>query len=253
MISDTLDQIHSRHLDAVTLDFEYAGTPPGIFRRDFTTFATGFSSSLRRQAQGTVLSLTLTPRAGRDRGLFDLPRLAPLFDRFIGMTYDYYNASTPTAGPNAPMKGFAAHRFVFDVTTAYHDYLRAIPAAKIDMGIPYSGWDWAVRKGSGPLGRTLPANDPNSYAAILSYGRMRTFGALERAHCRWDSLAEEPECRYIDSKGVQHEVWFENDRSIAVKDAYARAHRFAGIAIWVLGYDSTYPDLWAILRKTFQR
>jgi spore germination protein YaaH len=252
LISDTLDQVHSRHLNAVTLDFEYSGTPPAAYRRDFTTFAERFAASLRQQASGTALSLTLPPLAGRDGGLFDLPRLVPLFDRFIGMTYDYYNASSDVTGPDAPMKGFAAHRFAFDVTTAYHDYLQVVPRTKIVMGIPYSGWDWTVRKGTALLRRVLPANDPNNYAAILSYGRMRGFGEIKPTQCQWDQYAEEPHCRYVDSKGVQHQVWFENNRSIAVKYSYARANGLAGIAIWVLGYDSKYPDLWSILRRTFQ-
>lgn len=251
LIADALDQIRSRHLNGITLDFEYSGAPPAVYRRDFSAFASLFSSSLRRQTPGVTLSLTLTPLAGRQAGLFDLPRLAPLFDRFIGMTYDYYNASTTVAGPDAPMTGFASHRFVFDVTTAYHDYLHAIPRARIVMGIPYSGWDWAVRRGKGPLRRVLPPNNPNSYAAILSYGRMRTFTALKSSQCRWDRYAKEPHCSYVDGKGIRHDVWFENNRSIAVKDAYARAQGFAGIAIWVLGYDSKYPDLWNVLQRTF--
>ncbi|GAC1474305.1 MAG: hypothetical protein PVSMB7_29220 [Chloroflexota bacterium] len=253
LIADSLDQIHGRHLNDVTLDFEYLGTPRSIYRRAFTAFARTFATSLHQHAAGVTLSVTLPPLAGRDRGLFDLPRIAPLFDRFIGMTYDYYNGSTDLAGPVAPMKGFASHRFVFDVTTAYRDYLRAIPRAKIIMGIPYSGWDWAVRKGTGVLRRTLPASDPHRYAAILSYGRMRTFGALTANRCRWDPEAAEPYCRYVDSGGAQHLAWFENNRSIAVKYAYARANGFAGTAIWVLGYDGPYPDLWDILRATFQQ
>jgi spore germination protein YaaH len=48
-------------------------------------------------------------------------------------------------------------------------------------------------------------------------------------------------------------VWYENNRSIAAKFAFARAHGFAGIAIWVLGYDSTYPDLWDLMRGSFQK
>ncbi len=252
LISDTLDQIHARHLNSITLDFEYSGTPRAVYRRDFTAFAQRFAAALRQQASGTTLSLTLPPLAGREPGLFDLSRLAPLFDRFIGMTYDYYNASSDVAGPDAPMNGFSSHAFVFDVTTAYHDYLQVIPRTKIVMGIPYSGWDWAVRQGTALLSRVLPANNPNNYAAILSYGRMRESGVPRSAQCRWDQVAQETRCRYVDSKGVRHQVWFENNRSIAVKDSYAKTNGFAGIAVWVLGYDSKYPDLWNILRQTFQ-
>jgi spore germination protein YaaH len=253
LIADTLDQIHSRHLNSVTLDVEYAGTPKPVYRRDFTTFARRFTSALRQQASGVSLGLALPPLAGRDPGLFDLRALAPLFDRFIGLTYDYYNSSSDVAGPNAPMTGFASHRFVFDVTTAYRDYLRAIPRTKIVMGIPYSGWDWAVRKGNALLSHVLPASNPNSYAAILSYGRARRFAAIKSGQCHWDPYAQEPYCRYVDGKGVRHEVWYENNRSIAAKFAFARAHGFAGIAIWVLGYDSTYPDLWDLMHRMFQK
>ena len=252
LISDTLDQIEARHLNGITLDFEYAGTPRAAYRREFTAFAQRFAASLHQQASGTTISLTLPPLAGREQGLFDLSRLVPLFDRFIGMTYDYYNASSDVAGPDAPMNGFSSHKYIFDVTTAYHDYLQVIPRTKIVMGIPYSGWDWAVRKGTALLGRTLPASNPNNYAAILSYGRMRDSGVPRTAQCHWDQDAQETRCRYVDGKGVHHQVWFENNRSIAVKDAYAKANGFAGIAIWVLGYDSKYPDLWDILRRTFQ-
>ncbi len=120
------------------------------------------------------------------------------------------------------------------------------------MGVPYYGWDWAVHRGTALLSSTLPPGNANSYAAVLSYGRMRGFGEVNARHCRWDRDAEEPLCRYV-SNGIQHEVWFENNRSIAVKYGYAKANRLAGIAIWVLGYDSKYPDLWNILRRTFQK
>ncbi len=250
LINDTLDQIHSRHLNAITLDFEYSGTPPAVDRHEFTTFVDRFSASLRHGAPNTTLSVTLPPLAAREPGLFNLRNLVPVVDRFIGMTYDYYNASSDVAGPDAPMRGFGSRRFAFDVTTAYRDYLRVIPRTKIVMGIPYSGWDWAVRPGAGTLRRTLPANNPNSYAAILSYGRMRTFAQINPTHCQWDNEAEEPHCQYVDRNGVQHQVWFENDRSIAVKYAYAKASGFAGVAIWVLGYDGAYPDLWNLLRGT---
>lgn len=251
LIADTLQQIDARHLNGITLDIEYSGVPPPAYRRAFTAFAQRFSAALRRQTSSVTLSLTLPPLAGRVPGLFDLRRLAPLFDRFIGMTYDYYNANTAFAGPGAPMHGYSSHRFIFDVTTAYRDYMRALPRSHIIMGIPYGGWDWAVRKGKGLLRPVLPANNPNSYAAILSYGRMRAFSTLNRARCGWNAAAEEPHCLYADIKGVLHDVWFENNRSIRVKEAYARSHGLAGIAIWVLGYDSSYPDLWTILRRTF--
>ncbi len=43
--------------------------------------------------------------------------------------------------------------------------------------------------------------------------------------------------------GVDHTVWFEDDRSIAAKTALVEEYQVAGIAIWALGYGA--DSFWA--------
>jgi spore germination protein len=168
------------------------------------------------------------------------------------MSYDYYGISSDIAGPIAPMKGFKENKYFFDVTTTYEDYLKQIPKNKIVMGVPYYGWDWAVKDGATITSRTFPSDNPNNYAAVLSYARMREDKDLNRKQCQWDDFAEENWCWYTDQKtGIDHQVWFEDAKSLGVKYDYANKQDFSGIAIWVLGYDKDYPDLWNLMKEKF--
>lgn len=249
LIKNILDLVRSNNLDGIIVDFEYDGKPDFQYKNEFTKFLTKLSSELRSQSPHTTLDLALLPMEGRRQGLFDIPRLVPNVHHFIGMTYNYYGDNSDIAGPGAPMRGFAEKKYFFDVITAYEDYLKFIPKEKVIMGIPYYGWDWAVKDGKQIQSETLDKNDPNNYAAVLSYARMREEKYLKKDQCEWDDYAQEEWCWYTDEKGIDHQVWYENNRSIGVKFAYAKKSNFAGTALWVLGYDKGYQDLWNIIKK----
>lgn len=251
LIRNIVSEVESRHLDGVTIDFEYQGNADSRLKTAFTAFTGRLSEELHKVSDEIDFELTLLPTEDRSEGLFDIPRLVKVVNRFVGMTYDYYGANSEIAGPVAPMKGFAEKKYFFDVTTAYNDYLKYIPKEKILMGIPYYGWDWAVADGKKIQSAVLPQNDKNNYAAVMSYGRMRERKEFKKDQCQWDDYAEEEWCWYVDGKGVEHQVWLENDRSIGIKFGFAKERDFAGTAIWVLGYDKDYPDLWNLMEKMF--
>jgi spore germination protein YaaH len=252
LINEIIDQIKSRRLDGVTIDFEYIGDAQEQYQNKFTAFAASLSQTMHKQTPRATLTLTLIPRAARDKGIFDIKKLVPLFDRFIGMSYDYYGMSADIAGPVAPMKGFKENKFFFDVTTTYADYEKYIPKEKIVMGIPYYGWDYAVEDGQKINSKTFTVDNPQNYAAIESYARAREDNNIKSDHCQWDEYAEEPWCWYTDEKSnTDHQVWFEDTKSIGIKYDYAKKQNFTGIAIWVLGYDKAYPDLWNLIKEKF--
>ncbi len=253
-MANTIQELTTRHLNGITLDFEYNGTPDDSLIQQFTDFSNRLASTLHAKIPQATLSLTLLPLAGREeKSLFDLPKLASIYNRFIGMSYDYYASNSEIAGPVAPMNGFAENKYFFDVATTYTDFLKVIPASKILMGVPYYGWDWAVVDGKTIQSKTLPESDPNNYSAVLSYARMRENKDLKSNRCTWDEYAKETWCWYTDSKNIDHQVWFEDNKSIGLKFDFAKKNNFAGIAIWTLGYDNGYPDLWNLLLNTFSK
>lgn len=249
LINNTLKQVKRKHLKLINLDFEYTGEPPEDLPAKFTAFVSKMRQGLGSE---TELDMNLMARSGRDPALFEIENLKPSIDSFIVMSYDYYTGGSDSAGPVAPMNGYANKKYFFDVTTTYSDLAKLIPPDKIIMGIPYYGYDWPVKDKTNSRSLALKQSDANGYVETLSYGRARQDSNFTGGNCHFDDLAQAPWCGYTDSEtGKDRVAWFENTESIKIKYDFAKSQNFAGIAIWSLGYDKDYPDLWDIIRQTF--
>lgn len=252
LISNILSEVSTKHLDGINIDFEYDGTPEESLREKFVEFNQNLSAKFRKESPKTKLSIDMFPLSVRKPRLFDIVKLAPLFDRIIVMSYDFYASTSDIAGPVAPMNGFAEKKYLFDIATAFEDYLKLVPKEKLIMGVPYYGWDWPVEDGKTFMSQTLEGSDKNGFASIISYGRARTFEALKNDQCQWDPEAKSRWCWYMDPETkVDHQVWLEDDQSIGAKYDFINAQDLAGAAIWTLGYDKQYPELWEMIRSKF--
>lgn len=252
LISDITSQVRQRKLDGINIDFEYSGQPDDALRQEFTYFSTQLAISLKQANPHAILSLSIMPLSAREQDLFDFPKLIPIYDQFIGMSYDYYGQNSEIAGPVAPMNGFKQGKYFFDVTTTYADYEKYIPKNKLIMGVPYYGWEWAVEDGKMMKSQTFPTDSPNNYAAVISYARSREDTDLKQNQCQWDTVSEETWCWFTDKKtGVDHQVWVVDNQMIQTRFDFAKQQQLAGIAIWELGLDKQYPDLWNMLQSTF--
>lgn len=252
IISDTVDLVKNNNLNGVNIDFEYTGTPDTLYQQEFTYFSKKLAQQLKQQNPNTELSLSIMPFSGPQTGLYDFPQLVSVYDHFIGMSYDYYAQNSSVAGPVAPMNGFKEGKYFFDVSSTYANFLNYLPKTKLLMGIPYYGWEWAVENGSTIDSSTFPSGNPNSYAALISYARSREDADLKPSQCQWDTYSEETWCWFTDKQtGVDHQAWIIDNRMIQTRLDYTNQQDFAGIAIWTLGLDKNYPDLWNEIDKTF--
>ena len=108
-----------------------------------------------------------------------------------------------------------------------------IPREKIYLGIPAYGYDWPLPYRQG--GRTRSLN--NVEAVRLAWDR--------RAAIRYDEQAQAPWFRYVDGQGGEHEVWFEDARSIQAKVRLALDYGLYGIGVWNL--DRPFPQGWTVV------
>jgi len=251
VIKNIINETKTNNLNAINIDFEYLGSPDPSLKNKFTRLMTDLSSVIKSQTPSTQLYISLPPLAARGATLFDIKNLNKFTDQFIGMSYDYYGPSSDIAGPTAPMTGFSQNKYFFDISSTYSDFTKNITASKIIMGIPYYGWDWAVQKGSQIQSPTFPSSHPSNYTAVISYARARNNKNL--THCQWDEYALQPWCYYTDEKNIDHQVWFENTKSINEKFNYSVKQNFSGIAIWTIGFDKSYPDLWQLIKTKFTK
>ena len=259
LTSNLIQIVESDKIDGLNLDFEYDGEPDDKYKSEFTNFAKELTSTFRTQSPKTELSIDFFPLSIEKPRLYDVASLAPLFDKVIVMSYDYYSGSSEVAGPVAPIFGYIASpsadqtSYFFDVNTTYNDYLKVVPKEKLIMGVPYYGWDYPVEDNTTILSKVLPQNDQNGYPEVISYGRARTNTDLKTENCQWDDTAKATWCAYTDSNKIQREVWLEDNKSIEIKFDFAKTNNLGGIAIWTLGYDKDYPDLWNLIKNYFTK
>jgi chitinase len=252
LISDTLKQIKKSQLNGANIDFEYSGEPDDKLRQEFTFFSKKLATQLKQQDPEAQLTLSIMPLSARQKDLYDFPQLVPFYNRFIGMSYDYYGQTAEIAGPVAPMNGFKQGAYFFDITTTYSDYLKYIPKSKLVMGVPTYGWEWAVVNGKIMNSTTYAASNPNSYAAVISYARGREDTDLKPGQCHWDTVSEETWCWFNDKQsGIDHQAWIADDRMIQTRFDFAKKQNFGGVALWTIGLDKNYPDIWDSLKSTF--
>ena len=108
-------------------------------------------------------------------------------------------------------------------------------AEQIFLGIPNYGYDWLLPY---QQGRRAPSIS-NQEAVQLA---IRHYAAI-----RYDQEAQSPWFRYVDGSGQEHEVWFEDARSIQAKLRLALQYGIGGVAYWNLL--RPFSQNWALLSQ----
>ena len=211
----------------LNLDFEY------VFpydREAYNDFLQKLSDRLH--CLGCLLVTALAPKVGGDQqGLLytahDYAAHGRAADYVVLMTYEWGY----TYGPPMAVAPIDRVRQVLDYAVS------VMPAGKILLGVPNYGYDW-----------TLPFRQ-GSAARVLSNTGAVTLAGQAGAAIEYDERAQAPFFRYYDSDGRQHEVWFEDARSIRAKYALVGEYGLAGVSIWNL--NSYYRTLWLLLESMY--
>ena len=227
LIENLAQTIAAQGFAGVDIDFEFI--PP----EDAAAYAS-FVRDVRARLEpsGYTVLVALAPKTSAEqRGLLyeahDYRALGDAAAYALLMTYEWgYALSEPMAV--APLdKVEQVVRFATSV----------IPADKIFLGIPNYGYDW-----------TLPF--------IRGQSRARTIGnvqAVEQAiqvgaPIQFDETAQSPHYNYWRDR-AEHEVWFEDARSIRSKLALASEYQLHGVSIWnIMRY---FPQLWLVLNNLY--
>lgn len=196
----------------VDVDFEY------VLAEDREGMA-AFVEKLTRimNVFGYPVSVALAPKtSAQQRGLLyegiDYRLLGAAANRVLLMTYEWGY----TYGPPMAVAPINMVRRVVDYAVS------VIPRDKISLGIPNYGYDWP-----------LPYERGVTKAQTLSY-----LGAIELAidhgaEIQFDETAMSPYFRYWQY-GIQHEVWFEDVRSMKAKFDLVKEYDLSGTGYWQL-------------------
>src|SRR5690606_11935644 len=219
--------IRTKGYSGLNIDFEYLYQED---RENYNNFLRKVVDRLR--PLGLTVSTALAPKESGDQaGLLyeahDYEVHGELCDFVVLMTYEWgWAGGEPWA--------IAPINKVRDIL----DYaVTVIPRQKIMMGIPLYGRDWKIPWVQGTFARTVSPKEAINLAAT------------NNVSIQYDNKYQSPYYRYTDTSGQEHEVWFEDARSVQVKYETVREYGLRGVSYWVLG--NPFPQNWPVLQSNF--
>lgn len=210
LIQNLLETMAEKGYEGVDIDFEYILASD---RDAFTAFVWQVAETMRENGYHT--SVALAPKTSSDQeGLLyegkDYRALGEAADHVLLMTYEWgYTYGPPMAV--APLN---------QVRRVVEYALTQIPAEKIDLGIPNYGYDWP-----------LPFERGVTKAATINNIQAVRIAVAHGAEIQFDMVAESPYFTYVED-GTEHEVWFEDVRSLLAKFRLMEEYGLRGCGYW---------------------
>ena len=224
LIDALLARMAERGYEGIDVDFEYILPEDRDAYVAFIRRLTG-----RMNAAGYTVLTALAPKTSGDQpGLLyeahDYAALGAASNAVLLMTYEWGY----TYGPPMAVAPINKVREVLDYAVS------VIDPAKIYLGIPNYGYDW-----------TLPFVRGESRARSLSNVEAVELAQRVGAAIQYDETAQAPFFRYYDEQGREHEVWFEDARSIEAKLALIPEYGLLGASWWnIMRF---FPQNWLVL------
>ncbi len=222
LIAEILSVMRKKGYVGIDVDFEY------VYAKDAPKYAEFIAELKSDLPAGSYVTVALVAKSSPDqKGLLyeghDYKLMGEAADFVLLMTYEWGYAMGP------PM-AVAPINYVENVV----DYaLSVIPREKIYMGIPNYGYDWQIPFDQGNKARSVT----NEEAVKLAIAN--------GAQIKYDEKSQTPFFNYTDQGAKQHEVWFEDVRSISAKLELLKKKGLFGAGYWNL--DRPFCANWCLL------
>ena len=227
-LSDIIYTLEQKDMFGVDFDFEY------VYQENRQQYAQLIGEARQRlNPMGYIVTAALAPKTSADQpGLLyqghDYSLIGQAANLCLLMTYEWGY----TYGPPMAVAPLNAVRRVIEYG------LTEIPPEKILMGIPNYGYDWKLPFVKGESKAEKLTND-EAVARAAGYG----------AEIMFDEQAMSPYYHYTDEDNAEHEVWFEDRRSMEAKFSLIDEYNLAGISWWNIM--SRFPEGTEELRERF--
>lgn len=219
-ITNIVNKVTSMGYTGIDIDYENILTTD---KAAYSAFIQNLSAALH--TRGKLLVVTLQAKTSSTAnwngpGGEDYVAIGQAADKIRVMAYDYH-WNTSTAGSIAPASWV-------DQVVAYT--VSAVPAAKVELGVPNYGYDWVGSQGKG-ITYSQAIATANTYGAVIT-----------------EDAQNGPHYSYTVN-GVSHEVWFEDATSFSTLLDIVNKYNINGIAIWRLGEED--PNNYTAIRAKF--
>ncbi|WML41852.1 glycoside hydrolase family 18 protein [Neobacillus sp. OS1-2] len=185
----------------------------------------------RFKSEGWLMSTALAPKtSATQKGKWyeghDYKAHGEISDFVVIMTYEWGYSG----GPAMAVSPIGPVRKVLEYA------ITEMPSTKILMGQNLYGYDWTLPFVQGTVARAVSPQQAIQLAA------------RHHVPIQYDTKTQAPFFKYID-EGKQHEVWFEDARSIQAKFDLIKELNIRGMSYWKLGL--AFPQNWLLIVDNF--
>lgn len=222
-IGSCLELVEAMGFDGVNMDIEDAYEED---EDNISLFYERLAWALNQK--GYILSVDVPARTtDQDINPFSDPynyeAIGKVANEFVVMLYNEYG--WPGSGPGPAVSG-PGMREVLDYT------ITKVPPEKVMAAVSVFGFDFNLDTGK---------------ASYATYQNAMKKSETYNAPVVFDEKMLTPVISYTDEEGQNHEVWFENGRSIYEKAKIAWEYGIKGLALWRLGMED--PEVFNVLRN----
>lgn len=228
LIEQVLEVLRAKGYEGLDVDFEYVDPSN---RENYISFIQTLTTRLN--AEGFLVVTALAPKTSGDQpGLLyeahDYAGIGQASNYVLIMTYEWgYSQGPPMAVAPLPQ-----------VSRVLEYAVTAIDPGKIYMGVPNYGYDWPLPY---VQGETRAPSIGNEEAVDIA----RRYGAV----IQYDETAQAPHFRYYSEAWSEHEVWFEDARSIRAKLRLTQEYGLYGVGYWNLM--RPFAQNWQVLNALY--
>ncbi len=222
LIANLLTSTKAQGFTGIDINFEALGEE----NRDlFTSFIRNLTAAF--SAENLKVAVTVEARLANQMPM-DWRNLSLIADEVRVMVYDYHASSTGTPGPIAPLGWL---KEILDYTQAN------TKSEKVVIGLGNYGYDWIAPTEPGELWEGLGISHERATALALEKSTpiIQQSGIDERGY----DIGTAPSFTYTDEQGARHDVWFEDQASLAAKLNLIAQYRTAGVIFWSVGLGDT--------------
>lgn len=213
-VGTIVDLVVARGYDGIHIDFEDIAADD---RPNLTAFMADLYEALHQKDKlvtQAVAAKTEEKTTGW-AGAYDYAALAQYNDLIVLMAYGYGTAKPGSTAPISWVEGSVEYA------------VSQIPREKLILGVPFYGYHWN--------------NTTGQLVGSLRFSESIALAQSHNAAIAYDQAAQGSHFTYWEG-GQQHEVWFEDRRSLDARLDFVAKYGLGGAAGWRLGHED--PQVW---------
>lgn len=238
-IKNVVNILKKYDLDGINLDFEYFTDSNFPTVRFMNNFLQNLSTALKNENPKYLLSVDVNAIVMLSDKAYDMVKIGELADQIIVMAYDYRTPSSLSAGPVSPLN--ADSTVEHSIRQSIDSLKGRVPMEKVILAVPFYGYEWETT-----TKEHKSSVVPNS-GALATYKRVRELlGSREDVVKHWDEKAMSPWLVYEQSGAIK-QIYYEDEKSIQAKFEFIKSQNLGGVAVWAVGYEGKYNDIWNVI------